>query len=936
MVAPLRQELRPQLERMREATRSTAAKATDLLALAEGVQAGPLRLLGEVEGLLGVVLAIKVSPPEYRRIVGTLSSFLQDAWGANDWLVRQAADDVAEIVDRGRAGGLSADKVQALARARVEQLQAGLGELGTAFADGQARDIGRFLTAAYALGGNEIGKALGWRLDFELGDHDAIQGLARSGIYWIGNHYGEALDQDRLLAVVRKLQLEQGLGRKAVGEALRDAFGTECKRSDPYWMGLAATMATRSRSFGALSSMERAGAWRYTYSNPLDERTSDVCEALNGTTFVVKGALDLRARLLEASSPEEWKAISAWPKLRDIEASPGNLLPPAELQARGIAWPPMHFHCRSSIEVEAWLPVTAADVDPAATTDVKTPAKPPKRKRKAKGKPQAGGPRSWREVRSDLAAVEKDMAARGLDPADVSTISTRARAAYQAWAPDPGQPPRDWLDRRAAALLESPGRKGRATVGSWLHELTGQQRRALEIRDPKSPRMRAIAELIDETLKGDLATHERRFALLREARQVAPRTVRERWRKAAVDTLLGERPKALTAAQWTAIREGVDDACRTYPEELLQLMASDGAQITHDARNGRAHASANAGRGARVVMDLRQLLAEGPRKGRRRTWRFDPEHRAATTVAHELGHVLDSTMGQTRIGAGTHGQPWSLWGGAVGGDAGKVWGKTYGDQFYTIAQRDKKGRFLFAKLPWEPSGTSTHYYAGDWIDAYEGRVYSGRATPTSAGVSAGSYGGPVEFIAMTTQRQREAQHLIRRGILPSNPDLVDLVPRASTRTITRFEASKAQHTRALYGHGHRDAGEAFLGAGSRVVDDLVADGAITAETFADDGDVVGFAMTVHYYTGADLEGLILGPNATLRPFLSSSAQRTGLVRQLLTEYAPGDKLDARAAVRSLRDVTSGTLPNYLKGSVRTDPPSPDQLAQAIAASPQEP
>ena len=141
MVAPLRQELRPQLERMREATRSTAAKATDLLALAEGVQAGPLRLLGEVEGLLGVVLAIKVSPPEYRRIVGTLSSFLQDAWGANDWLVRQAADDVAEIVDRGRAGGLSADKVQALARARVEQLQAGLGELGTAFADGPTSPV---------------------------------------------------------------------------------------------------------------------------------------------------------------------------------------------------------------------------------------------------------------------------------------------------------------------------------------------------------------------------------------------------------------------------------------------------------------------------------------------------------------------------------------------------------------------------------------------------------------------------------------------------------------------------------------------------------------------------------------------------------------------------------------------------------------------------
>lgn len=357
-------------------------KATAWLELARGELGGTharLVALERVDGMIRRHLSIKSSPPTYRGIVGDLGDALAGHWALSEALVLEAADDVAEIVDRHGRAGVGTARVER----RIAQLQAALEAKGIdATADPQLQDaIGRYMAAAYTLGQAEITRPIGWEVGWNLVDQDAIAGLSKSGLWWVGNHYGEALASGKLLAKVEDV-IKSGQGRVEGGRLLREAFGAEFHRSDAYWRGLAATVATRSRTFGALGAMEATGAATYEYVNPLDERTSDVCRELDGTTFTVKGGAELRDRLLAADTPEAWKAIAPWPKVKDLDG-PAGRLSPAELQAKGIAWPPLHFHCRSSIDVVTWSEIQPEDlgevrrVEPAGPKPPRKPKAPP-------------------------------------------------------------------------------------------------------------------------------------------------------------------------------------------------------------------------------------------------------------------------------------------------------------------------------------------------------------------------------------------------------------------------------------------------------------------------------------------------------------------------------------------------------------------------------
>lgn len=353
------------------------------------------------------ILTIKASPPTYEVTVGSLGDLLGKLFeGKAHPLVGQAVQDLAEIQGTDKP---AVAKWQA-AKTRVAQLAAAMEATGQVLPDAEAADLGRLLASAYRLGKKEVAQPLGFAADFALRDRDALHALHDSGIYWIGKHYGEALDQPKLLQVVKETMLDQGLGRAAAGRKLAEAFGGEIQKSESYWRGLAATVATRARSFGAIEAMHASGGRRYEFVNPDDEVTSDVCRALNGTTFTVAGGIALRDKLLAAKTPEEWKAISPWPKGGDLFNDEGKALykagtfhdaetgildrtkaapylrKPAELQAGGIAWPPLHFHCRSSIVVRVWYPLTDEDVDPYG--DVSPEAyKPPTPKKKPKAAP---------------------------------------------------------------------------------------------------------------------------------------------------------------------------------------------------------------------------------------------------------------------------------------------------------------------------------------------------------------------------------------------------------------------------------------------------------------------------------------------------------------------------------------------------------------------
>lgn len=281
------------------------------------------------------ILALKAeTPPEYIAISSSLSAQLfGDFSEASTPIILAAAERIAR--NPGRAEAIVAD------------LGAQLRRLGEELPAGSREELARGLVGAYSLGADEIGTQLEISLAFDLVDQDAIAGLQRAGLFWIGDAYGSAIEGP-LLTETRKV-LDLGLGRVDAGKRLEAAFADRITRSESYWQGLASTTATRARSFGALESLSRGEVVEYEYLNPMDERTSAVCRALDGRVFTVSGSLALRDRLLTAETPEEWREISPWPRESDLYGSDGEELSTAALQALGIAVPPLHFHCRSQI-----------------------------------------------------------------------------------------------------------------------------------------------------------------------------------------------------------------------------------------------------------------------------------------------------------------------------------------------------------------------------------------------------------------------------------------------------------------------------------------------------------------------------------------------------------------------------------------------------------
>ena len=215
--------------------------------------------------------------------------------------------------------------------------------LGPTMAASTAEKVAALVAAAYMHGREEFARELNIEVSLNQVDERAKELLTQHTIYWAGNYYSEQLDE-AIAGTVRELAIEQGLGREEVGKALKEMLGEQFKgRSDAYWRGLAANAITRARNMGAIESMVEAEITEYEVLAVMDERTSAICREMNGRIIKVEQAVRLRNALLDAKSPEDVKKIAPWLKLEDIRGKPTGTLPV------GMAFPPYHFHCRSTV-----------------------------------------------------------------------------------------------------------------------------------------------------------------------------------------------------------------------------------------------------------------------------------------------------------------------------------------------------------------------------------------------------------------------------------------------------------------------------------------------------------------------------------------------------------------------------------------------------------
>lgn len=202
-------------------------------------------------------------------------------------------------------------------------------------------------------------------------DRGVVRGLSNDGPYWIGNFYNDKLSE-RIAQIGYNVTVEGGFGREAAGRTMRDVLTQEfalkggpssfestvpanyAGNVDSYTRLVAANVTQRSRVYSSVSAMHDSGFTRYQFSAVMDERTSEVCQEMNGRIFTVASAVRTLQDVSLAEDPEAFKQAHPWPRnieaVRVIAGSGSFAEQNKNLEEAGIALPPLHGFCRSSVE----------------------------------------------------------------------------------------------------------------------------------------------------------------------------------------------------------------------------------------------------------------------------------------------------------------------------------------------------------------------------------------------------------------------------------------------------------------------------------------------------------------------------------------------------------------------------------------------------------
>jgi hypothetical protein len=199
---------------------------------------------------------------------------------------------------------------------------------------------------AYEVGRRETLRPLRIKPRFDLPDELAADWLRRDTMYWVGDCWQGGWGQ-QIAAAVRRTVIEQGLGRAEGGRELARIMREHFDRSPDYWQLVAGAAAVRGRSFGNIESFVQAGAKTYRFVAMMDYLTSRTCQHLNGKVWTVKAAVELRDRMIAATDPGAIKDAHPWLPEKTVLG-----MDDAALAARGVIFPPVHGHCRSTLVVE--------------------------------------------------------------------------------------------------------------------------------------------------------------------------------------------------------------------------------------------------------------------------------------------------------------------------------------------------------------------------------------------------------------------------------------------------------------------------------------------------------------------------------------------------------------------------------------------------------
>lgn len=246
-------------------------------------------------------------------------------------------------------------------RAKVDRLMDVIEQnLGNDFMMEVSRETKAFVERGLKLGLGDVRTSVQGKISIGLWgieEQSLAAQIQKQNLFWIGQRFGADIRDDFQNTLTKAI--EQGYTREMLADALREQFSDLGEKGQHYWQGLAEHTALRVREFGRLQGYEKAGAEYYRLTNPMDDRTSEICWALvsEGQLYPLKTALEVRDNLLAIDvgavgldeAREQIKALAPWVKESQIERdSDGN---PTGVSGAHTPFPPFHWKCRTQTEI---------------------------------------------------------------------------------------------------------------------------------------------------------------------------------------------------------------------------------------------------------------------------------------------------------------------------------------------------------------------------------------------------------------------------------------------------------------------------------------------------------------------------------------------------------------------------------------------------------
>jgi hypothetical protein len=248
----------------------------------------------------------------------------------------------------------------------------------------EVRQIIMATSALYAAEKGALAKTMGIKYALRQMDQNAIQALAREQVWWIGDFYNDALSA-RVRDITTRVMLESGYNRteaaRQLERQLSNQFGITAGTTladlvpstfpgsvRSYFKGLAGTIQNRAANIGRVSAFTEAGVATYKIEAVMDQRTSEICQMMDGQVFEIEVAQKYVADYMGAKTKDEALQTVQWQSPNQI-AGMGS----ADLAKAGMALPPYHFRCRTVVVVHSFR---SGSVQVPAMDALKPGAKP--------------------------------------------------------------------------------------------------------------------------------------------------------------------------------------------------------------------------------------------------------------------------------------------------------------------------------------------------------------------------------------------------------------------------------------------------------------------------------------------------------------------------------------------------------------------------------